>query len=262
MRCWFCFVMAISAGRFLSAQDFSAYEKNTFSQGHSALQYRLLLPAAGLSGKYPLIIFLHGAFEKGDDNEKQLSIGGHFFLRDSIRKNYPAYILFPQCPEDDSWAYFENKIDFTTGFATDWNFPFRKEPTPVISVLKKLIDSLAASGKIAADKIYIAGLSQGGMGVLDMCARYPETFAAAISICGAGEPMSARLFARKVAVWLFHGDKDPVVPVDFARDFYKRLKRLNASVRYSEYKGVEHNCWANAFAEPELMSWLFGQTRK
>lgn len=262
MRFWFYFVMVIFTGRFSSAQDFIAYSKNIFFQNHSALQYRMLLPDADLTRKYPLVIFLHGAFEKGDDNEKQLSIGGRFFLRDSIRKNYPAYILFPQCPEDDSWAYFENKIDFATGFATDWNFPFGKEPTPVISILKKLIDSLAASGKIATDKMYIAGLSQGGMGVLDMCARYPETFAAAISICGAGEPITARLFAKKVAVWLFHGDKDPVVPVDFSRDFYKKLKRLNASVRYSEYKGVEHNCWANTFAEPELMSWLFGQTRK
>ncbi len=262
MRFWLCFVMAISGGRFSSAQDFSAWEKNTFFFDQSVLPYRFLRPAADLSKKYPLIIFLHGAFEKGEDNEKQLNIGGRYFLRDSIRKNYPAYVLFPQCPEDDSWAYFENKLDLTTGKATDWNFPFRKEPTPVAASLKKLIDSIAATGSIAVDKIYIAGLSQGGMGVLDLSARYPETFAAGISMCGAGEPMTAKLFSGKVAIWLFHGDKDPVVPVDFSRDFYRRLKRLNAAVRYSEYKGVEHNCWVNAFAEPELMRWLFEQAKK
>ena len=262
MRFWFCLVMALFTGRFSSAQDFSAWEKNTFIWNQSALPYRLLLPAADLTKKYPLIIFLHGAFEKGEDNEKQLNIGGRFFLRDSIRKNYPAYVLFPQCPEDDSWAYFENKLDLTTGKATDWNFPFGKVPTPVSATLKKLIDSFAASGKIAVDKIYIAGLSQGGMGVLDLSARYPETFAAGISMCGAGEPMTAKLFTGKVALWLFHGEKDPVVPVDFSRDFYRRLKRLNATVRYSEYKGVEHNCWVNAFAEPELMRWLFEQGKK
>lgn len=262
MKFLVCFAMAIFAGRSLPAQDFSAYRKHVFFQGGTFLPYRWLLPDADLSKKYPLVIFLHGAFEKGMDNERQLDIGGLFFLRDSIRKNYPAYVLFPQCPEDDSWAYFENKIDLITGYATDWNFPFRKEPTPVLASLKKLVDSLTATGKIATDRIYIAGLSQGGMGVLDMIARYPESFAAGISICGAGEPATARLFAGKVALWLFHGDKDPVVPVDFSRDYDKRLKRQASNTRYTEYKGVKHNSWVNAFAEPELMRWLFGQTKK
>lgn len=256
------FVMILLAGRLISAQGFSAYQKELFSYGKTTLPYRLLSPAADLSKKYPLLIFLHGAFEKGEDNENQLLIGGTFFLRDSIRENYPAYILFPQCPEEDSWAYFENRIDFATGFATDWNFPFPKEPTPVTAVLKKLIDSLISDGKILTDKIYIAGLSQGGMGVLDLIARYPELFAAGISICGAGEPATCRLFAGKVALWLFHGGNDKVVPVDFSRQFYKRLKRNGTGIRYTEYPGVQHNSWLNAFAEPDLMRWLFAQGKK
>lgn len=262
MRLLFCFVMALLLSRSLPAQDFSAYQKNNFTHEQAVLPYRILLPDADVSQKYPLLIFLHGAFEKGTDNEKQLAIGGRFFLRDSIRKNYPSYVLFPQCPEDDSWAYFENRIDLATGYATDWKFPFLQEPTPVTGLLKKLIDSLITTGKIAADKIYIVGLSQGGMGVLDMIARYPETFAAGLSMCGAGEPATAKLFAGKVALWLFHGDKDPVVPVDFSRNYYRRLKKSAPNTRYSEYKGVEHNSWKKAFAEPELMKWLFAQGKK
>ncbi len=153
-------------------------------------------------------------------------------------------------------------MDFTTGYAKDWNFPFRKEPTAVSGLLKNLIDQMLVSGTIDVSRVYIAGLSQGGMGVLDLIARYPETFAAGLSICGAGEPTTTKLFAGKVALWLFHGDKDPVVPKDFSQQFYKRLRRAGSVVRYSEYAGVEHNCWINAFAEPELMSWLFAQVKK
>jgi len=245
-----------------SAQDFSAYQKGIFTDHGFALPYRLLSPVSDSDKKYPLVIFLHGAFEKGNDNEQQLAIGGHFFLRDSIRKNYPAYVLFPQCPNDDAWAYFENRIDFSTGLAVDWNFPFKKEPTPITGILKKLLDSLLTGNKIEVSKVYIAGLSQGGMGVLDMIARYHNRFAAGLAICGAGEPATTRLFAAKTALWLFHGDKDEVVPVSFSRDYYKRLKRVNATVRYSEYPGVGHNSWVKAFAEPELMRWLFARSKK
>ncbi len=244
-----------------SAQDLSAYSKHVFTDHGIELPYRFLSPASDTAKKYPLIIFLHGAFEKGNDNEAQLNIGGRFFMRDSIRKNYPAYILFPQCPQDDVWAYFENKIDFTTGFATDWNFPFRKQPTDITATLKKLLDNLLAGGSIDTSRVYIAGLSQGGMGVLDLIARYPGMFAAGISICGGGDPATTKLFAGKTALWLFHGDKDQVVPTTFSQQYYKRLKKAGANVRYSEYPGVEHNSWVNAFAEPDLMHWLFAQKK-
>jgi predicted peptidase len=246
----------------ISAQDFSMYQKNIFTRGNIALPYRLLSPTDDGKQKFPLLIFLHGAFEKGNDNETQLAKGGRFFIRDSIRQKYPAYILFPQCPIDDSWAYFENEVDLITGLAKNWNFPFHKKPTDISGVLKKLIDSLLVLGKIDVSRIYIAGLSQGGMGVLDLVARYPETFAAGLAICGAGDPATTKFFAGKVALWLFHGDKDDIVPTTFSQKFYKRLKRANASIRYSEYPGVAHNSWVNAFKEPELMSWLFVQAKK
>ncbi|HEX7692745.1 MAG TPA: phospholipase, partial [Sediminibacterium sp.] len=115
---------------------------------------------------------------------------------------------------------------------------------------------------IDRSRIYIAGLSQGGMGVLDIIARKPDIFAGALAICGAGEPSTAKLFAGKVSLWLFHGDKDDVVPVDFDRQFYRKLKRANAVVRYSEYAGTGHNSWVNAFSEPGLMQWLFAQQKR
>lgn len=208
-----------------------------------------------------LLFFLHGAFEKGFDNEAQLNIGGRFFLRDSIRKNYPAYVLFPQCPEKDQWAYFETKTNPANGNVTEVIFPFHKIPTEVASVLMRLVDSLQYADKIDLSRIYIGGISQGGMGVLDLIARYPQTFAAAFSVCGAGNVSTAKQFAGKTALWLFHGDADDVVPVGFSRNYFKRLQKLKADVLYSEYPGVKHNSWINAFSEPGLMYWLFSKIK-
>lgn len=262
MRYLVWILISLLSVQFVPGQDFSVYRKQYFQYRQSALPYRLLSPTGDLSQKYPLVIFLHGAFEKGTDNEAQLTIGGRFFMRDSVRKNYPAWVLFPQCGADDVWAYFENKLDLTTGYAKDWVFPFPNEPTVPAMLVKMLVDSLVASGKADPARIYFAGLSQGGMGVLDLLARYPETFAAGIAICGAGGPATAKYFAGKSALWLFHGDRDRVVPPYFSQQYYRRLKRVGSVVRYTEYAGAEHNAWSKAFTEPDLLSWLFAQGRK
>lgn len=262
MRLLLC-LSAIFISSFGRAQDFSAYENHYYNAPELNLPYRLLRPpATDTVKKYPLVIFLHGAYEKGFDNEAQLSIGGRYFLRDSIRKKYPAYVLFPQCPAVDVWANFETKTDEANGQVTEIKFPFDKKPTEVSSVLLKLIDSLKRVDKIDPSRLYIGGLSQGGMGVLDLIARHPEMFAAGFSMCGAGNANTAKYFAGKVSLWLFHGDKDDVIPVSFSRDYYKKLQKLKADVRYSEYPGVLHNCWVNAFAEPDLMQWLFSVQKK
>lgn len=256
--CWILLLLSTVA----AAQDFSAYEKHYYNAPELNLPYRLLRPMNfDSSKKYPLLVFLHGAYEKGFDDEAQLNIGGKFFLRDSVRNKYPAYVLFPQCPQADLWAYFETITDSLSG-RMRINFPFRKKPTEVSFVLKKLIDSLTLSDEIDPSKIYIGGLSQGGMGVLDLIARYPQTFAAAFSICGAGNVSTCKRFAGKVALWLFHGKDDDVVPVYFSQDYYKKLSKEGADVKYSEYPGVKHASWVNAFREPELLNWIFSKQKK
>ncbi|MGC4034504.1 MAG: phospholipase [Chitinophagaceae bacterium] len=227
------------------------------------LQYRLLYPQNfDSSRKYPLLIFLHGAFEKGDDNESQLTIGGEFFLKEENRQNFPAFILFPQCPSNDLWAYFETILDSSSGNVRKWYFPFRKNPTRITGLLHTLIDSLSQHSFIDKDRIYIGGLSQGAMGVYDLIARWPDVFAAGFSICGAGSVNTARNFAGKTSLWIFHGDKDDVVPIDFSRHYYSRLQKLKSDVKYTEYPGVFHNSWVNAFREQDLLVWLFSHSKK
>ncbi len=245
------------------AQELSEYRSAYYSSEEGRLPYRILYPLDLDPTKlYPIIIFLHGAFEKGTDNNAQLNIGGRFFLREENRKNFPAFVIFPQCPENNSWAYFETRIDSVTGLAKEWDFPFQKKPTTPTVLLKKLLDSLLTLHFVDRKRVYIGGLSQGGMGVFDIVARYPEMFAAGFPICGAGKVGTAKNFAGKTSLWIFHGDKDNVVPVDFSRNYYNRLKKLGADVRYTEYPGVFHNSWVNAFSERDLLPWLFSKTKQ
>lgn len=256
------FVLTTGSYFFCRAQDLSLYEKHYFNVPELNLPYRLLRPLhAEGENKYPLVIFLHGAFERGFDNERQLNIGGRFFLRDSVRQHYPSYILFPQCPEGDVWTYFEATADPSSGKTMRIDFPFQKKPTEVTSALMMLLDSLMNNERIDQHRIYIAGLSQGGMGVLDLLARYPGLFAAGIAICGGGNVAGSRNFAGKSALWLFHGAADDVIPVDFSRSYFKKLRKLGADVRYTEYPNVQHNSWINAFNEPEFLHWLFSKNK-
>jgi predicted peptidase len=262
MRTFLGFVF-LSLSILAAAQDFDEYKKEIFKISGAQLPYRILYPLNFDPTKtYPLLIFLHGAYNKGGDNEGQLAIGGRYFLREENRRNFPAVIIFPQCPEDDSWAYFETEADSATGMVKSWRFPFKNQPTRVTALLKKLVDSLLTTSFINQRKIYIGGLSQGGMGVYDMIARYPHIFAGAFPICGAGKVSTADRFAKEVAVWIFHGEQDDVVPVSFSRQYYKRLQKLGADVKYSEYQAVKHNSWTIALAEKELMTWLFSKSKK
>ena len=190
---------------FLVGQNLNDYGRGIFGNGNRQLRYRILYPMNfDVATKYPLLIFLHGAFEKGSDNEAQLNIGGRYFLADSNRRNFPALIVFPQCPVDDSWAYFETELDSSTGRLKKLNFPFSKEPTEVGLLLKELLDSLINLSFVDKSKVYVGGLSQGGMGVYDLIARYPNVFTAAFPICGAGKISTASKFAPHTAVWIFH----------------------------------------------------------
>lgn len=166
------FLLTIS----VSAQE--VYQKEVFisSRGDS-LKYRLLRPEKEETGKkYPLVLFLHGGGERGSDNEKQLVHGGQMFLNPVNREKYPAFVLMPQCPIDAYWAYTSRPVSFVPS-----DMPAGQEISPIFSSLKELLDVYLNMPQIDKDRIYIIGLSMGGMGTYDMIIRFPELFAAAIS---------------------------------------------------------------------------------
>jgi predicted peptidase len=130
-------------------------------------------------------------------------------------------------------------------------------------LVKELVDSLSNNKIADSKKIYLGGLSLGGMGTYDLLIRYPGYFAAAFPICGAVNIPVFLAQAHPLPMWIFHGGLDTTVPPTFDRDLYKALMTRGAtSVMYTEYPTVKHNSWDSAFAEPKLLPWLFSAKKK
>lgn len=252
----FLLFAAIISSQFLMAQNLDRYEKRTFTNGEGeTLLYRILFPENYDESKaYPLVLFLHGAGERGDDNESQLTHGATLFLENGSK--FPAIIVFPQCPKESYWAHVERNKN-----GKDWAYPFFDDPTPPMQKVIALVDELVAAEAIDQSRLYVTGLSMGGMGTFDLLARRPNQFAAAAPICGGGNLTLAERYAPNVPLWIFHGDADVVVPVELSRTMYERLQQLGADVKYTEYEGVNHNSWDNVFAEPDYLSWLFSHQK-
>lgn len=256
MKIPFAILFLLSFG--LTAQDLSLYEKKMFKASNGTeLPYRFLLPAGyDDSKKYPLVLFLHGAGERGNDNEKQLVHGAKLFLTDENRKNFPAIVVIPQCPTDNYWANVN--VDRTTSPLT-LTFDYTRPETTALFAAIELVKKLISEERVDKKRIYITGLSMGGMGTFEAVYRYPKLFAAAAPICGGGDATHYSRKAAKVPFWIFHGDKDVVVNVKESQAMVTKLKSLKAKVKYTEYPGVNHNSWDNAFAEPDFMGWLFSK---
>ena len=252
-----CFVAC--AFTFSFAQDKNLFEKKVFIRGNDSLRYRILYPEDYKPNKkYPVVLFLHGSGERGNDNEIQLTHGWKLFADSLNRKKYPAFVIFPQCPQNISWASVTVN---RTSQPYQLEFLSSQPMTIPLSLVSQLMDSLASSGKVNKKKIYIGGLSMGGMGTFDLLWRKPKFFAAAFPICGGGDTSKAAVYGKNFPAWVFHGAADPVVDVSNSRKMVSALKKAGAKVKYSEYPDVKHDSWTNAFAEPELLDWLFKQHR-
>jgi predicted peptidase len=237
----------------LNAQEsLRAFQKREFlDDSGNRMPYRILLPMDyDCSKKYPLLIFLHGSGERGNDNEAQLKHGSTLFLQEEIRKNFQAIVVFPQCPSGESWSNMESD---STG---KWDFPFTQIPNKQMNLLSGLLGDLKVNNCVDEQKIYLGGLSMGAFGILEWLAREPEKFAAAFPICGGGNTLLTSIYGSKIPTWFFHGDADNVVPVSYSRDLVNKIKSEKGNVRYTEYPGVGHDSWNNAFKEAELLSWL------
>ena len=230
------------------------YEKKSFTAADgTALNYRLLAPEAENGEKYPLVLFLHGAGERGNDNEIHLLHGSQMFLNPVNRDKYPAYVLFPQCPSEGYWAFLNRPDSFTEMTGCD-------DITPVLQAVMELVHTYLENPLIDKSRVYVMGISMGGMATYDLVARFPETFAAAIPICGAVNPERLSV-AEGVNFRIYHGDADPIVPVECSRIAYRALKKAGVDVEYKEFPGCGHDSWNPAFNQPDFMEWLFKQKK-
>ena len=257
-----CIAVGVMVGlTYISAygQDFSAFDKEVFQKEGKELPYRILSPQKMEPGaKYPLLVFLHGSGERGTDNELQLKHGGELFLRDSIRSKFPAYVVFPKCRENFSW---NNTQYAQIAGTTICQFPKEQKPNLHLELLEGLIEKLRNEFAIDKHRLYIGGLSNGGMGTFEMVRRNPNMFAAAFPICGGANPQIAEQISSP-AWWIFHGLEDDVILARYSEKIGKALKETGADTNLSLYEGVKHDSWTNAFAEPNLLPWLFSHKKE
>ena len=259
MKKWFIVLAGIlSLVNFAKAQNLNLYEKRIFIQNNDTLPYRILLPLNfDANKKYPLVLFLHGAGERGNDNEKQLTHGSKIFLADSNRTGYPAIVVFPQCASKSFWSNIGYHVDTVTKKRVI-EFKEEGEPTQAMKLLMGLYRDLGKNYLLDGNRLYAGGLSMGGMGTFELVRRIPNAFAAAFAICGGANTATANKI-NNTAWWIFHGLKDNVVDPQFSKDMAKALKKEGAEVKLTLYSGDGHNSWDNAFKEPEFFSWMFSQ---
>ena len=188
---------------------------------------------ADTTKKWPLVIFLHGSGERGNDLEMLKKHGPPKLI--AAGQKFPAVIASLQCPSNELW-----------------------NPHGV----KALTDHLTKTERIDASRVYLTGLSMGGFGTWETAFEYPDTYAAIAPICGgAGVRWVTASRLKHLPAWIFHGDKDGAVPVENSHKIHDALQKLGAPVKLTIYPGVGHDSWTQTYDNPEFWAWLFAQKR-
>lgn len=251
MACFVSFLSNIQA----QTAGIGDYQAGVFEKDNKQLPYRILYPKSyDTTQQYPLLIFLHGSGERGNDNQKQLTHGAKLFA-DSIQQ-YPGIIVFPQCPQGEAWSFAnqayvpnsENLLFHThTGSST-------------LGLVVSLIQKMVQEESIDTSRVYLAGLSMGGYGAFELLHRFPTAFAAASVICG-GAITKAAIYTIETPIWFFHGTKDQVVPPQLSLHMLRGVQRGGGTAKITLFKGVQHNAWDAAFAKPDFLNWIFSKKR-
>ena len=204
-----------------------------------ACRYWISFPdgyAADPARRWPLLLFLHGAGERGGDLEAVKKHGPP--KRIASGTNLPFVVVAPQCPSNDWW-----------------------ESTRQCLTLTALLDDVQARHRIDPDRVYCTGLSMGGYGTWRLASENPERFAAVVPICGGGRWFTVGAM-RNVPAWVFHGAKDPVVPLAESEKMVNALRKAGGTVEFTVYPEAQHDSWTATYDNPAVYEWLLQQVRR
>lgn len=232
------------------------FEKAVFTDSTGTqLPFRLLRPdsRAQANQKFPVVLFLHGAGERGYDNEANLTYIDKVFGSDEFMLNHPCYVIVPQCDENYRWC------------ETDWTLAYHTMPqrmSKYLSAANELLDSVASLSDADINRLYVTGMSMGGFGTWDIITRYPNKFAAAMPICGgADEKQACRL--KNIPIRTFHGGIDKLVKVSRSRNITNAIKACGGNkITYTEFPSMGHLIWEKVYTDPQNLDWLFSNTKK
>lgn len=231
-------VVSLLSIQFVKAQlsdKYAGYEQNMYK----GMPYGLFRPANyNPDESYPLIVYLHGS---NDTISRDIE-----WYKEPVQSLNPSFVLTPKTTETN------------LGWGDTWNNTNGEAQKKVL----ELVDILIKNYKIDTNRLYIYGISMGAFGVFSVLSNYPGKFAAAYAVCGGSSPKVADKMLS-TPLWIFHGEKDDIVPVRLSREIYNEIVRLGGKkVKYTEYPGVKHNSWENVSQEKGLSKWLFSQKRE
>jgi predicted peptidase len=210
------------------------------------LPYRLLRPKNYNPGtQYPVILYLHGAAARGNDNLEPLNWGPKLFLEPPLREKHDFFLVIPQCPRDSGWL--------------DLSWSGTRESQSLELALDLVGQGLPHDFNLDPKRRYVTGVSMGGHAVWVVLAHHPGFFAAAIPVCSGGTAKTVTDAAAKTPVWAFHSDDDHLVPVQQARDMVQAWRAHGGTAKYTEYTGLKHSSWKKAYIDNAMFDWLFSQ---
>ncbi len=212
------------------------------------LPYRLLLPHDyNATNFYPVILYLHGAAARGQDNAEPLRWGPLLIAETGIQHQAPFILVVPQCPKDSGWQEW------------GWGAIHSRNSRSLDLALDLITNDLPRQFSIDPKRRYLTGVSMGGHAVWSVLIRQPGLFAAAVPVCAGGNSQSVTAAAARFPVWAFHSDDDHLVPVQQARDLVAAWRAKGGLAKYTEYTGLRHSSWKKAYTDPEMFRWLLSQ---
>lgn len=204
-------------------------------------------------GPQPLVVFLHGAGERGTDNQQQLAWLPRELAQPDNRRRFPCHLLAVQCPPGEAWtAFVGDHLEPT---------PLGEAAAPALRAVMAAMDRILGEPGVDGGRVYLTGLSMGGFGAFELATRMPQRFASLLPVCGGGEPFAVeRLLGLPTLV--YHGAEDTVVPPARSRAMVSALRAIGAPVDYREIAGVGHDVWKNAYRPDTGLAWLFAQDQR
>lgn len=227
----------------------------TAKDGDFSLNYRLYEPIHEEGEKLPLLLFLHGAGERGTDNYSQITYTGFGELLSNGSELLDALIIAPQCAPNNMWVNFDADVNALSATYSVDEMPISQS----LTAAHKLIKYYYNLGMVDTDRIYVMGMSMGGYGTWDSIMRYPDLFAAAVPICGGVDPTKAESL-KDMPIKTFHGTLDPIIPVNGTRTMVQAIKDAGGTkIEYTEYEQGYHDVWNQAMSSSGLAEWMMSQ---
>jgi len=218
----------------------------------TVIKYRWSAPEKTEPGKtYPLVLFLHGAGERGDDNKAQLKHGVIPIINGAEKLGSPVFLIAPQCPAGTWWSPPD---------ATKTKLIAAAAPNALLEAVLALVVDIRKNHPVDPKRLHVTGISMGGFGTWDLLGRAPGLIASAIPICGGGDASLAVKF-KDLPVWAFHGEADLVVPARGTREMIESLENAGGKPKVTYYAETGHDSWTRTYENPEVIRWMLGHSK-